>query len=435
MTDTVSQTIPKTASELAQALRQKSISCVDVAQALIARVEQDDGALQSIEHLDKNALLEEASQLDRDFVNKSNLPLFGIPIGVKDIIDVAGLPTGFGSQAPIGYQASVDADVVYKLRQAGAMIAAKTVSTELAFFAPSKTHNPNNLSHTPGGSSSGSAAAVGAGLLPLSIGTQTAGSVIRPASFCGVFGLKTTFGLLDRQGVLSQSPSLDTLGFMSRALPDLDLILQGITTLAKPKAPSRPLCVAFLNFEAVQAIEPSMREMLDHTLQSLGQSSQSAFSVTEIKLSTAFDHALKSRTVINLYELKHAFSDLYQKYPTQLKSETCKAYEESLGIKEDDYLAAIESVGPVRAEINELFKSFDYLITPSALGPAPLGLEATGNPILAAPWTLLGHPSLSLPVMKDAQGMPLGLQLVGNHFKDRQLINDAQMLMTQLKIA
>ena len=431
MTDTT----PQTAGELVQALRQNAISCVDIAQALIARVEKEDNALQSIEHLNKENLLEQAQQLDSDFKTKSGLPLYGVPIGVKDIIDVAGMPTGFGSQAPIGYEATVDADVVYKLRQAGALIAAKTVSTELAFFAPSKTHNPNNLSHTPGGSSAGSAASVAAGLLPLSIGTQTAGSVIRPASFCGVFGLKTTYGLLDRQGVLSQSPSLDTLGFMSRTLPDLDLILQGITALAQPEATHRPLRVACLDFDAIQSIEPSMCHMLDRVTESLEQSDGSGVSVTKVKLSSAFDHALKCRTVINLYELKHAFADLYKQYPSHLKSETCKAYEESLGIEEKEYLAAIESVRPVRAEINELFKSIDYLVTPAALGPAPSGLGATGNPILAAPWTLLGHPSLSLPVATDEQGMPLGLQLIGNHFKDRQLVSDAKIIMTQLNKA
>jgi len=241
--------------------------------------------------------------------------------------------------------------------------------------------------------------------------------------------------------VLSQSPSLDTLGFMSRTLPDLDLILEGVTTLAKPKASNRPLRLAMLTFEAMQSIEPSMRNLLERTSQALGgagkandanDANNSAISMTEVTLSSAFDHALKCRTIINLYELKHAFADLYQKFPSQLKPETCQAYEESMAIQEADYLAAIESVRPARSEINELLKSFDYLITPSALGPAPAGLGATGNPILAAPWTLLGQPSLSLPVANDAHGMPLGLQLIGNHFTDRQLVCDAQRLMAHL---
>ncbi|UEX78202.1 amidase [Spiribacter halobius] len=389
--------------------------CVRLVDTLLAHIEKLEPEHRCFEHIDAEAVRARARWLDERRDALGHLPLYGMPVGVKDIIDVAGLRTSNGLPTALATTASEDAAVVRDLQAQGAIIVGKTVSTELAFLHPARTRNPRGTDFTPGGSSAGSAAGVAAGMVAAAVGTQTGGSVTRPASFCGVHAVKTTSGLIDRTGVLSQSPTLDTVGFLACDAEALAAIMEGLTPL-QPPGGDVPGRIGLLAGGMVDRAPDYVREAL-HRIER-----HCADRVSRVVLDPLFDRCVPVRQRINMFELRYQFEHFMTGYGNHL-SDTLKAgYREGEGVTVEDYFAAIREGADIRRYVNGLLEQFDYLLLPSALGEPPKGLESTGDSLYNAPWSLLGNPTVTLPLCAGPNGMPFGLQLVGRHFSERALI-------------
>jgi len=332
-----------------------------------------------------------------------------------------------------------DAFVVERLRKEGAILMGKTVTTELAFMQPGKTVNPHNLAHTPGGSSQGSAAAVADGMVPLAIGTQTGGSVIRPASFCGVTGYKPTFGAIPRRGVLTQSPSLDTIGVFASDPAGAALLAEVLfgqddedsaTTLcaapalhaAATSAPPLPPVFGFIRPPGWEDAEPQLHEAFAELLDALGDQ---AF---ELPLPAVFDTAADQRKLINLAEMSYHYYPYWHRGADKLGSITRDAIEQGNAVPARDYLSARDMPKVLNAALDEMFTRCDVILCPSAPGPAPKGLETTGDPVFNGLWTFCGTPCINLPLFTSTEGLPMGVQLVGARHNDARLLRTAQWL-------
>lgn len=389
-----------------------------VADAL-ERVDRTEPDIRAWVRVDRARALEAARRLDST-VRKS--PLHGIPFGVKDIIDVRGLPTECGSPLRRGRVADDDAPLVARLRELGAIPLGKTVTTEFAYFAPGPTRNPNRLSHTPGGSSSGSAAAVAAGVVPLALGSQTAGSLTRPASYCGVAGLVAPVGgPLDTTGFAGLSHTLDAAGILTRSVTDVRLAylaLTGSDRLADPvRNLERPRLAAWSGIELVD-ISDDMQTAVRHTVEA---------AVAEGAELVDFDWpALTPRLVeahgtVMAYEASRALAS-EGRHPTQLSAPLNDLLTQGRSITDRDYQDALAVAARARSAILTLLTDVDAIIGPAAPGAAPEGLSATGSPSLSRPWQLLGLPALTVPGRLDGQGMPLGIQLIGHPSRVERLL-------------
>lgn len=358
-------------------------------------------------------------------------PLFGIPIGIKDIFDTADMPTENGSRLHAGRQPSSDASAVERLRAAGALVIGKTVTTEFATFTPGKTRNPHDTARTPGGSSSGSAAAVAAGMVPLAIGSQTNGSIIRPASFCGVFGFKPSFGLIGRRGMTLQSPSVDHVGLFANSLRDIALLAEVLAGHDPGDAASRPIAtppfsavlagglavpprLAFVPGPTWEAAEPWTREAFTTLARRLG--------AAELALPPAFADAVELHRLISWAELAHCLAREYAAGPGGLSERLRSMIEGGQAVPATRYLEALDARRGLIAAITGLFADYDAIVTPAAPGEAPLGLESTGSPLFCTLWSLLGTPAISLPLLTGPNGMPVGVQLVGAPGGDTRLL-------------
>ena len=405
----------------------QSLSCEAFITTLLDNIWTQDQDLGAFEYLAISQALAAARYIDANPEKYRSAHLAGIPVAIKDIIDVANMPTTFGCAAPIGYRAARDATIVRRLKAQGAIIIGKTVTTELAFLNPARTHNPHGAAHTPGGSSAGSAAAVAAGMLPLAVGTQTGGSVIRPAAFCGVFGLKPSFGLLDRFGVLSQSPSLDTLGFMANDITDLVHAVTACATLAPNRHSTGKIKLAELRCDLVTTAEPYMQAMMDQ----LGQKMR--YNLSVITKDFGLSRSVEIRNLINDYELHHKFNDLCLKHGDTLSDPLKQAHLRGAQIGPASYFAGLEETTKLRDTFVQLLADYDCLLMPSTLGEAPHGLSSTGSSIFNGPWTLLGFPVIHLPLFTGPKGMPIGVQLIGAPYSELSLLNIAKRLWSQLK--
>jgi Asp-tRNA(Asn)/Glu-tRNA(Gln) amidotransferase A subunit family amidase len=374
-------------------------------------------------------------------------PLSGIPIGIKDIIATSDMPTTNGSPIYRDHLPAKDAWVVERLRSLGATIFGKTVSTEFAWRHPGPTVNPWNHAHTPGGSSSGSAAAVGAGLVPLALGTQTLGSVIRPAAFNGVVGLKPSFGAIPRTGVHPLSPSLDHVGFFARrvddvayalsllaASSDLDLhgrplpgfqvdIAQGVPPLEKPR-------LAIVRFEKWAKAEPEQQKVFEAALATWREAGDVA---EELELAELDSTNWNVINTILSSEAALVFSDLVARYPDRTSDHLKTAVQTGKGHAAWDYLAAKAQQEKLRSRLAADIAGFDAVVTLPAFGEAPKGLSYTGDAEYCAPWTLLGAPAISLPAGFGKNGLPLGVQLVGAYRQDFHLLRVAKWAETALR--
>ncbi len=364
-------------------------------------------AVQAWEYLNVNDALKDARACDS---GPRRGILHGIPIGVKDIIDVGGLPCRMGSPIYANHVARADAAMVALARTAGAIVLGKTVTTELAWFHPGKTRNPHHPEHTPGGSSSGSAAAVAAGMVPIAFGTQTAGSVIRPASYCGVVGFKPSFGLVPRAGIKSQSESLDTPGWMANCVADIALMAEALTwnERFRLKAGANAPRIGLLRLPEDDEASESMREAVE--------AAAKAFAETGAKLATpvlpaAFNGLNGAQTVIQLFEAARSYLGEYSQHRESLSPRLAGLLEEGRLISWDRYRAAQTVIRTAQAALPALFQDHDVLLLPAAAGSAPRGLDATGDPVFNRASTALHLPALTLPHFKDGNGLPLGFQL------------------------
>ena len=432
-----------TAVALRDELARGAVKAVEAAEACLQRVAEREPQVQAFEHLDAGYVLHQAEAADRYRGTGRTLgPLHGVPVGLKDIIDTRDLPTENGTVFDKGRRPREDAAVVDRLREAGAIVFGKTVTTELAVFTPGKTRNPHDVARTPGGSSSGSAAAVGASMVPLAIGSQTNGSVVRPASFCGVVGFKPTRGLISRRGVLAQSGTLDQMGVFSRSVEDAALLVEALCghddrdTLTSPAArpdllatamsrpPVKP-SLAFVRTPVWDKAGDEVREGLGELISALGEP------VEEIELPEFFGHAHDWHRKINMAELAHNYARYYDRDPALLSDRLRGMVEEGRAIHAPDYLAALEGIPLLNAGLEQVFDRYDAIITPAAPGEAPLG-EATGDPAFSTIWTYCGVPALTLPLLTGPHGMPVGVQLVGRRLYDGRLLRTARWLMTKL---
>lgn len=368
-------------------------------------------------------------------------PLHGLPVGLKDIIDTAGIATANGTAIDAGRVPHEDAFVVRRLRQAGAIIMGKTVTTELAFRHPGRTRNPHDPAHTPGGSSSGSAAAVADRQVPLAIGTQTVGSVIRPAAFCGIVGFKPSFGAIPRSGILAQAPSLDTVGVFAASVGGAALLADGLfghdaadpatrlspppglTALAGGTPPLRPI-LAFVRQPAWDSADADTRDGFAELREALGDACE------EVELPAPFADAGRLCELVQLAELAKS----YHRYAgqgagDQLSPELRAAIDQGRRILAHDYLAARDWPAVLNAGLEAVFGRYDAIVTPAAPGPAPAGLDSTGNPAFNGLWTFCGVPAVTLPLLQSAAGLPIGVQLVGRHGDDGRLLRTARWLV------
>ena len=435
------------AVDLAAAIRDGQHSAEEAVEACLARIKEVDDTIEAWAFLDPDHARAQAKHADA--VRRAGRPigpLHGLPVAVKDIIDTAGMPTENGTVLDAGRRPSKDAAVVARLRAAGAVLLGKTVTTELAYYAPSKTKNPNDPSRTPGGSSSGSAAAVASGMVPLALGTQTNGSVIRPASFCGTVGYKPTFGLIPRTGVLAQSFHLDTIGTFGGSVADAALLAdaligwdegdsatapiahQGLLEAAGSTPPLAPL-FAFAKTSVWDQAEDSTKEAFAELADYLGKA------VDQVDLPDVFaeGHALQRRlmTAGFAHNLQHYERDGREKLSKHMQD----AIDEGREVRAHDYLAAIDWIGVLNAGLDRIFERYDAILTPSAPGAAPRGLDSTGNPAFCTLWTLCGMPAISLPLLNDENGLPIGVQLVGPRGGDARLMRTAAWLMNSVKAA
>lgn len=358
-------------------------------------------------------------------------PLAGVSIGVKDIFDTFDQPSCYGSPVYAGHRPRVDAAIVDLARRRGATIIGKTATTEFAFFQPAQTVNPHNHAHTPGGSSSGSAAAVAAGMIPAAIGTQTGGSVVRPAAFCGVAGYKPSFRLLPTTGMKHFAPSLDTVGLFAAGVADVAILAALLTgrELAVPAGdqPVDPASVRVGLYRCAQleGADPTMRDALT---KAADLAANAGFDVGEIGESEAMALARDAHSTIQDHEAGLACGPDLARFRDQLSPVLIRTIERGQTITPADYDAARKLVKRGRSATRALFGEVDILLSPSAPGAAPLGLATTGDPRFAKLWTLMGTPTINIPGFRDDTGMPLGIQAIARFGQDKQLLCVAAML-------
>lgn len=418
--------------EAAEAIAAGTLTSEALVRACLARIEARDPEIAAWTHLDPEQALAQAR--DRDRASQS-LPasgglLHGVPVGIKDIIDTADMPTTYGSPIYAAHQTAWDAACVALLRQAGAVILGKTVSTEFAMYEPGKTANPHNPAHTPGGSSSGSAAAVAAEMTPLALGSQTAGSIVRPASFCGVVGYKPTHGDFSLAGIKLLSQTLDTLGGFARCVQDLALlraVLMGspprLATLTAP--PRIGLCRTPQWSQATpatqEAVETAARRFADAGAQ-----------VEEAALPGEFGGLVEAQTTVQIFEGVRCCAYELTQCHDQLSASTRQLLEPGERLSYAAYKDALQLAATCRAALPAVFAAHDVLLVPSAPGEAPAGLGATGNPLFNRMWTLLHTPVISLPGLSGPQGLPVGVQAVGPLGGDDRLLAVAAWMHLRL---
>lgn len=386
-------------------------------ESLIARSAALEPRLRAWAAFDATALRRQARELD---AATARGPLHGVAVAVKDNIDTAGLATAYGSPIYAGHVPVADGACVALLRGAGALIAGKAACTEFANFAPCATRNPWHAAHTPGGSSSGSAAAVAAGLVPLALGTQTAGSVIRPAAFCGIVGVKPSPRRVPRAGVKPNSDTLDEVGVMARSVAEAAramAVLMGSDTLLA-LAP-RKLRFGVTLTPRAAALSPAMAAMVKDAAKRLGAAGAS---VLQADWPEAFDGLFDAQRTVQVYETARALAPEWQYRRRQLSRGLRALLAEGQGIEPARYAAALHLAARCAKDIDQLFGGADVLLTPAAPGAAPASRATTGDPLFNRPWQLLGCPCVTLPGGLSEDGLPLGLQLVARPGEDESLL-------------
>ncbi len=432
--------IDMSAVRAAQAVRDGEVTAEEVVQGCLDRIAETENDVLAWAHLDAEYALAQARAADEARRAGAALgPLHGVPVGIKDIFDTKDMPTEDGTVLHAGRRPLSDATAVALLREAGAVIMGKTVTTELAVYAPSKTRNPHNHAHTPGGSSSGSAAAVAAHMVPLAIGTQTNGSVIRPASYCGVYGFKPSHGLISRHRVLQQSRPLDTVGVFARSIDDVAMISEPLMRFDENDPDTRPQAaprlvetaaaappvtpqLAFVRTPVWERADDDMQAAITELVEYLGRD------VEEVTLPEVFDHAVDWHRTIMEADLARSFEREYATGGERLSRTLREMIERGLTYSAVAYNEAVGQIGALNAILNTIFKKYDAILTPATTGEAPAGLDSTGSPIFCTLWTLCGAPAVTLPLFQGTNGLPMGAQLVGPKGDDARLLRTARWL-------
>lgn len=429
------------ARQAAQGIRDGLFSSEDLVQACIEHIQAREPEVQAWAFFDPEHALGQARRADEWRAAGKPLGLLhGVPVGIKDIIDTGDMPTEDGTPLHAGRTPWHDAKVVDLLRAAGAVIMGKTVTTELATYAPGKTRNPHNPEHTPGGSSSGSAAAVADGMVPLALGTQTNGSLIRPAAYCGVFGFKPSRGLISRQGILCQSAHLDQPGGFARSVEDLALLGEVLCVYDAdepgmvPRAgmplqrvcdeqPPLPPKLAFIKTPLWPQADADVQDGFSELVEHLGEQ------VGEFVMPDSANQALDWHITIMEAEIASNYAADYARGGEKMSTSLREQIERGRNIKAVDYLEALARMPLVTEALDEVFDRYDAILTPAVPGAAPHGLDATGSPMFCTLWSYCGMPAISLPLLQAGNGLPVGVQLVGRVGDDARLLRTARWLV------
>jgi Asp-tRNA(Asn)/Glu-tRNA(Gln) amidotransferase A subunit family amidase len=429
------------ACDAARQIREGTLTSARLVQACLERIKQREPVIHAWTHLDAAQALAQAEARDQARRNGEACgPLHGLPIGIKDIFDTRDMPTENGTVLHAGRRPRADAHTVSLLRAAGAVILGKTVTTELAVYSPGKTRNPRNPAHTPGGSSSGSAAAVADLMLPAALGTQTNGSMIRPAAYCGVIGYKPTFGLISRAGVLHQSTALDQIGVFSRTVEDAALLA---SVLFDTDPGDEGMARKGGRFEAHEVWEeaPAVRrfgftrspfwEEADPAARAAFLEMAKRLEAEELRLPPAFDTTADLHRTILEFDLARSFAAEYAEGKDRLSDRLRQMIERGQHIPESEYDRAVRAVPVLQQTLDTLLAPYDAVLTPATTGEAPAGLSSTGSPIFCTLWTLCHVPAITVPLLTGPGGLPLGVQLVGARQTDLRLLRAARDLLAR----
>jgi Asp-tRNA(Asn)/Glu-tRNA(Gln) amidotransferase A subunit family amidase len=412
---------------LAQQVAQRTLRAEAVARAYIERIDAQEAVLHAWQYFDADLALAQARRLDA--AGGASGPLAGVPVGIKDVMDTVDMPSGYGSPIYATHRPIADAAAVAAVREASGIVMGKTVTTEFATFKPGPTVNPHSLrlseAHTPGGSSSGSAAAVAAGMVPVAFGTQTAASIVRPASFCGIVGYKPTFGTLPTAGIKPLSPSLDTLGVLSRSVDDAAFFVGVLARREFVIETTGPLRVGVCATPHWDAATPASRD----TLADAARLFEAAGAlVADAVLPPACDTLADLQRAIMSYEASLAYVPEYQTHRNDLSEPFRAVLAEGASLGGERYAVAQREAEAARQALAGLFEQFDVLLAPSAPGEAPAGLDSTGDPIFSRLWTLLGNPCVNVPVGTGPVGLPVGVTVVGPRWRDEIALSAAARL-------
>ncbi len=433
------------AVDAAQAIRDGRLSSEALVQACLDKIAATDGTIRAWAFLDPDLALVQAREMDRiRKAGRATGALHGVPVGLKDIIDTSFMPTECGTPVFAGRRVETDALIVNRLREAGAVIMGKTKTAEFAYLHPTDTTNPHNADHTPGGSSSGSAAAVAAGHVPLAVGTQTGGSVIRPASFCGTFGLKPTRGLISRSGLLRTSASLDQVGVFGNSLADMALLTDVLgffdptdpASFARPRsklldgaraeAPVEP-DIAWFDMPFHDRLTPDAVEGLEAVMDALGPR------VERFDTAPQLAELVQVHKTIYDYEIARQMAPLVSEHEAQISVEMRESVARGLAISDAQHQDALAVKETAAAFFTSHFNDFDAIMAPSASGEAlPLSAGNTGDAVYCTIWTLAGLPCVTLPLLVGATGLPIGVQLIGAIEEDDRLMRTAAWVQRAL---
>jgi amidase len=421
------------ACEAARRIAAREITALALVDACLARIDSREAEIRAWQHLDAEAA--RAQALARDAAPAPLGPLHGVPVGVKDLIDTAESPTEYGSPIYEGHRPSHDAECVRLLRAAGAVVLGKTVTTEFATFKPPPTRNPHHRGHTPGGSSSGSAAAVAEGMVPAALGSQTAGSVIRPAAFCGVVGFKPSFAAIAVGGVKPLAAALDTLGTFARSVEDAALVARAIGRtggpLAAPDPGPLPLpAVALCRTPEWDRAEPAMVTALEAVLERLASAGART---ARIDMPEPFAELARAQNDIMWAQTAKSLAHEWETRPELLSPGLTARLEEGAAVSPARLAEALALVERCRGESEALFAGHDLLLTAAAAGEAP-SIETTGDPVFNRAWTALHVPCLTLPAGSGPHRLPLGAQLVARQGEDARLVAWARWVETVLAV-
>ena len=415
------------ARAIVAAVARRELTAEAVTRAYVERIAAVDAGVRAWQFFDPALAIEQACALDR--VGPIGA-LHGLPIGVKDLMDTADMPTAYGSPIYEGHRPLADAACVAACRAAGAVILGKTVTTEFATFQPGVTRNPRaaaDAARTPGGSSSGSAAAVAAGMVPLAFGTQTAGSIIRPAAYCGVVGYKASLGRVPRAGIKTLSETLDAFGGFGRSVRDVALLGAVLTgdarlTRSSDRAAPRIAIVRTPEWPQADADIGALFDALPHAL------AGSATTIVEIDLPALLADGVALQKRVMAHEMARALSHERVRHPDRLGPRLRALLDEGMAIDGAQHAADLARTDLMRAAAERLFDDHDVVLAPSATGEAPRGLDATGDPVFCRLWTLLGLPCVHLPVGVGRHGLPIGLQAIGRRHDDQRLLGFADRI-------
>jgi Asp-tRNA(Asn)/Glu-tRNA(Gln) amidotransferase A subunit family amidase len=416
------------AAEAARRIAAGKLKSEDLVQACLERINARDDTLQAWVHCDPYLALAQAREADK---RGERGPLAGVPVGVKDVIDTADMPTQYNSAIYKDFRPFADAACVALARRAGAVILGKTVTTEFASRSPGPTRNPHNPDYSPGGSSSGSGAAVADFMVPMAFGTQTGGSTIRPAAYCGIVGYKPSFGTINCAGMKHLAESLDTIGVLARTVEDCALLVHAVSDRplpdfsAKATAPRIGLCRTSRWSEA----SPAVQALLEDTAKALARKGAT---VRDVALPDAFDRIYDDQLLIMFYEAARALAWEHAAHPDLLSEHMRKTVKEYGSMSRDPYADAMRHARVCRTMLPEVFSGIDVLLTPSAPDEAPKGISGTGSSTFNRNWTVLHVPCVAIPAGHGPNGLPLGIQLVGNIDNDARALECAEWVRQAL---